>query len=181
MLRHTLTVGTVLISTFAAVATADNDSHHDRRDRQSATHLGVDASEIVNLENGSDECPPGGTPNFRAINVRVLPDNTRRRFTIPSGKVLVITDFAWTSFGNSPGTLISLGLMTASSASDATSPVSTVPVPADALGRAAAQLHLTSGIVVARGITLCTNPNLTLGGPSPGFNAHVFGYLADAR
>ena len=69
----------------------------------SATHLGRKASEIVSLSgffNSTGEI----------IFLRTLPNGTAAEFTIPAGKVLVITDVNWQiEFGN-PGTVARLNL-----------------------------------------------------------------------
>jgi hypothetical protein len=90
--------GTILVGNTAAAPALVRDVN-----AASATHLGRKASEIVSLSgffNSSGEI----------IFLRTLPNGTAAEFTIPAGKVLVITDVNWQiEFGN-PGTVARLSL-----------------------------------------------------------------------
>src|SRR5215203_4882470 len=69
----------------------------------SATHLGRKASEIVSLSgffNSTGEI----------IFLRTLPNGTAAEFTIPAGKVLIITDVNWQVEAGNPGTVARLSL-----------------------------------------------------------------------
>lgn len=90
--------GTILVGNTAAAPALVRDVN-----AASATHLGRKASEIVNLSGFFDA-------TGQIIFLRTLPNGTAAEFTIPAGKVLVITDVNWQiEFGN-PGTVARLSL-----------------------------------------------------------------------
>ena len=66
-----------------------------------ATHLGRKASEMVSLSG-----------NFTATGeiffMRTLPDGTSTTFTVPAGKVFIITDVNWQIESGNPGTVARL-------------------------------------------------------------------------
>lgn len=67
----------------------------------SATHVGRKASELVSLNGLFNN-------NGEIFFLRTLPDGTSTSFTVPAGKVFIITDVNWQmEFGN-PGTVIRL-------------------------------------------------------------------------
>jgi hypothetical protein len=141
------------------------------------SHLGVKASEFVNLR-GTGICP--GFPSFFGLTDRILPDGSVRAFTIPSGKVLVITDFSWATDSADPGTSISFELLVIDpTGSEGITLLTTKTELIDNFGRAASNEHLTAGLVIGRDPTLCANPQFFSG--SPGFDVHVYGYLVDDR
>lgn len=74
-------------------------------DAAGATHLGRKASEIVSLSglfNSSGEI----------FFLRSLPNGDATTFTVPPGKVLVITDVHWQITAGNPGTVARLSLST---------------------------------------------------------------------
>lgn len=88
--------GTVLLGNTAASPALVRDVN-----AASATHLGRKASEIVSLSgffNGSGEI----------IFLRTFPNGTATEFTIPAGKVLIITDVNWQIDSGNPGTVARL-------------------------------------------------------------------------
>src|SRR5215203_7467081 len=90
--------GTILVGNTAAAPALVRDVN-----AASATHLGRKASEIVSLSGFFDA-------TGQIIFLRTLPNGTAAEFTIPAGKVLVITDVNWQiEFGN-PGTVARLNL-----------------------------------------------------------------------
>lgn len=64
------------------------------------------ASEIVSLVP-SGTCVQGS----RAFGLRLMPDGTLAPFSIPTGKVLVLTAIDWSGFAYGPGELAFFGLM----------------------------------------------------------------------
>jgi hypothetical protein len=73
-------------------------------DANAATHLRKKASEIVSLSglfNSSGE----------VFFLRTLPNGKLEEFTIPKGKVLVITDIHWQITAGNPGTVARLSLI----------------------------------------------------------------------
>jgi len=92
----TKVAGTVLIGNTAAGPALVRDVN-----AQSLTHLGRKASEIVSLSglfNNSGEI----------FFMRTLPDGTSTSFTVPAGKVLIITDVNWQMTAGNPGTVVQL-------------------------------------------------------------------------
>jgi hypothetical protein len=89
--------GTVLLGNTAAAPALVRDVN-----AASATHLGRKASEIVSLSGLFDA---NGTIFF----MRTMPDGTvNSQFTIPAGKVLIITDVNWQIDAGNPGTVARL-------------------------------------------------------------------------
>ena len=90
--------GTILVGNTAAAPALVKDVN-----AASATHLGRKASEMVSLSG-----------NFNAAGeiffMRTLPDGTSTPFTIPAGKVLIITDVNWQIEAGNPGTVARLSL-----------------------------------------------------------------------
>ena len=93
----TKVAGTILVGNTAAAPALVRDVN-----AASATHLGRKASEIVSLSglfNATGEI----------FFMRTLPDGTAdSSFTIPAGKVLVITDVNWQVSSGNPGTVARL-------------------------------------------------------------------------
>lgn len=92
----TKVAGTVLIGNTAAAPALVKDVN-----AASATHVGRKASELVSLSglfNNSGEI----------FFMRTLPDGTSTSFTIPAGKVLIITDVNWQMESGNPGTVVRL-------------------------------------------------------------------------
>ena len=89
----TRVTGTVLIGNSAAAPALVRDVN-----ASSATHVGRKASEMVNLSglfNTSGEI----------FFLRTLPDGNATSFSIPAGKVFVITDVNWQITAGNPGTV----------------------------------------------------------------------------
>ena len=95
----TKVAGTILVGNTAAAPALVRDVN-----AASATHLGRKASEIVSLSglfNATGEI----------FFMRTLPDGTASAsFTIPAGKVLIITDVNWQIEAGNPGTVARLSL-----------------------------------------------------------------------
>jgi hypothetical protein len=90
----TKVAGTVLVGNTAAAPVLV-------RDVNASTHLGRKASDMVSLSglfNNSGEI----------FFLRTLPDGNATSFTIPAGKVLVITDVNWQITAGNPGTVARL-------------------------------------------------------------------------
>jgi hypothetical protein len=90
--------GTILVGNTAAAPALVRDVN-----AASATHLGRKASEMVSLSgffNSSGEI----------IFLRTLPNGTATEFTIPAGKVLIVTDVNWQIESGNPGTVARLSL-----------------------------------------------------------------------
>ena len=92
----TKVAGTILVGNTAAAPALVRDVN-----AASATHLGRKASEMVSLSglfNATGEI----------FFMRTLPDGTNTSFTIPPGKVLIITDVNWQIEAGNPGTVVRL-------------------------------------------------------------------------
>ena len=92
----TKVAGTILVGNTAAAPALVRDVN-----AASATHLGRKASEMVSLSglfNATGEI----------FFMRTLPDGTNASFTIPPGKVLIITDVNWQIEAGNPGTVVRL-------------------------------------------------------------------------
>jgi hypothetical protein len=93
----TKVAGTILVGNTAASPALVRDVN-----AASATHLGRKASEIVNLSGLLNS-------NGEIFFMRTLPDGTANpSFTIPAGKVLIITDVNWHVEAGNPGTVARL-------------------------------------------------------------------------
>ena len=92
----TKVAGTILVGNTAAAPALVRDVN-----AASATHLGRKASEMVSLSG-----------NFTATGeiffMRTLPDGTSTSFTVPAGKVFIITDVNWQIDAGNPGTVARL-------------------------------------------------------------------------
>jgi hypothetical protein len=131
-------------------------------------HLGVAPGQIVNLFSILTPCP--NQPGSYAFNGRVLPDGTKQAFTIPDGMALVITDVTWQQAGVPASKFWSINLET-----DQGLAIFLGSTLADSSGFVAGSEHLTSGIVVKAGRTVCI-------GASSGIPfAEVLGYLVRMR
>lgn len=92
----TKVAGTILVGNTAAAPALVRDVN-----AASAMHLGRKASEMVSLSglfNATGEI----------FFMRTLPDGTNASFTIPPGKVLIITDVNWQIEAGNPGTVVRL-------------------------------------------------------------------------
>src|SRR5215203_2989522 len=90
--------GTILVGNTATAPALVRDVN-----AASATHVGRKASEMVNLSglfNATGEI----------FFLRTLPNGTADGFTIPAGKVLVITDVNWQIESGNPGAVARLSL-----------------------------------------------------------------------
>ena len=72
-------------------------------DRAAATHLGKKASELVSLSGLFDSAG-------QVFFLRTLPNGNAESFSIPKGKMLVITDIHWQITAGNPGTVTRLSL-----------------------------------------------------------------------
>ena len=92
----TKVAGTILVGNTAAAPALVRDVN-----AASATHLGRKASEIVSLSGLFNA-------NNEIFFMRTLPDGTVASFTVPTGKVLIITDVNWQIDSGNPGTVARL-------------------------------------------------------------------------
>jgi hypothetical protein len=107
------------------------------------THLGVPTTELVALEYHNISTGFSGCTNDDTIcsnPQRILPDGGRGAFSIPAGKMLVITDIKWTATAGDAGDEVGVRAANLGYTSSARF---------DGLGRAAFSEHFTSGIVVS--------------------------------
>jgi len=121
-------------------------------------------SELVLLKAGltSNGCvnPPGAT----MFDTRLLPDGTDEPFTVPEGKVLVVTDIEVLGFGGPAGDNTQTRIF--SGIGFATHEVAVREAIQNADGRVYHVLQFNSGFVVPTGGEVCMNnsDNLTLTG-----------------
>ena len=92
----TKVAGTILVGNTAAAPALVRDVN-----AASATHLGRKASEMVSLSGNF-------TTTGEIFFLRTLPDGTSTSFTIPAGKVFIITDVNWQIDVGNPGTVARL-------------------------------------------------------------------------
>lgn len=92
----TKVAGTILVGNTAAAPALVRDVN-----AASATHLGRKASEMVSLSGLFNA-------NNEIFFMRTLPDGTATSFTVPTGKVLIITDVNWQIESGNPGTVARL-------------------------------------------------------------------------
>jgi hypothetical protein len=96
----TKVAGTILVGNTAAAPALVRDVN-----AASATHLGRKASEIISLSglfNATGEI----------FFMRTLPDGTATTFSVPAGKVFIITDVNWMIDSGNPGAVARLSLRT---------------------------------------------------------------------
>ena len=94
----TKVAGTILVGNTAAAPVLVRDVN-----AASATHLGRKASEMISLSGNFNN-------TGEIFFMRTLPDGTSTAFTIPAGKVLIITDVNWQIESGNPGTVARLSL-----------------------------------------------------------------------
>ena len=92
----TKVAGSILVGNTAAAPALVRDVS-----AASATHLGRKVSEMVSLSGLFNA-------NGEIFFMRTLPDGTNTSFTIPPGKVLIITDVNWQIEAGNPGTVVRL-------------------------------------------------------------------------
>jgi len=160
----TKVTGTILVGNTAAAPALVRDVN-----AASATHLGRKASEMVSLSG-----------NFTATGeiffMRTLPDGTGTSFTIPAGKVFIITDVNWQIEAGNPGTVARLllrieNLANPSFIRDVHKSVLTL----NSAGVNGVNERLGAGIVVSSAAKITaqiTTPSGALGG------LYLIGYLA---
>ena len=156
----------------------------------SAAHLGQKIEEHVMLV--SVPGPPNnfcGTNSFRDREFhQVFPDGTRdpSPFSVPAGRLLVITDVEWNAFGGPNGTNVLAAnstLVFQLAVGNNVVMSSYVPLDANsANGRPGTSEHMTTGIVAAPGARIC--PFVTQTQPASGAAAfldqvYLRGYLID--
>jgi hypothetical protein len=160
----TKVAGTVVIGNSAAAPALVRDVN-----ASSATHLGRKASEMVSLSglfNASGEI----------FFLRTLPDGTATSFTIPAGKVLIITDVNWQISAGTAGTVSRLRLRIENLANPALiRNVYDSVITLNSAGVNGSNENLRAGIVIssaARITALTTIPSGALDG------LYLIGYLA---
>jgi len=94
----TKVTGTVLLGNTTAAPALVKDVN-----AASATHLGRKASEMVSLSGNF-------TPTGEIFFMRSLPDGTSTTFTVPAGKVFIVTDVNWQIEAGNPGAVARLSL-----------------------------------------------------------------------
>jgi hypothetical protein len=144
-------------------------------------HLRVPAQQHVVLLSENDDgtcCQAGQCFRYIHFPTRLFPDGHTESFTIPPGRVLVLTDLEWT-YSNSVNPFANqtqlFRLLLGSGTSD---DVAKSAAKTDDNSLAFGSLQMTSGFTVARGTPLCG----FFGFGDSGFLARavVRGYLDDA-
>jgi hypothetical protein len=160
----TKVAGTILVGNTAAAPALVRDVN-----ASSATHLGRKASEMVSLNglfNASGEI----------FFMRTLPDGTATTFTIPAGKVLIITDVNWMIEAGNPGTITRLNLRVENLANSALfRNVFDSTLTLNSAGFNVSNERLTAGIVVSSAAKITANLNIPTGALRSLF---LIGYLA---
>jgi hypothetical protein len=128
------------------------------------------ASQLIALTNasGSTRCP--GQSNWNAVTFLPLSGTT---FTIPPGKVLIITELAVLRHNPGAGNTNDLSAWLVAGGGAAANPVATQSVTLDGNGIGGATLTIPQGIRVPSGATVCVE-NTTSGFRQ----AYAYGYLA---
>jgi hypothetical protein len=136
------------------------------------------ASDLVTLiaDASTPICPATTVPH--AFNDRLLPDGTRSAFTIPGGKVLVITSYDWEVEGSSQA---NNAIWTAVVLATGSTPNGSIAFfaggTADSIGRAVGHTTVPAGVVVKPGTIMCHD---VVGGVSSAAG-RIHGFLADDR
>ena len=148
----TKVAGTIVVGNTAAAPALVRDVN-----AASATHLGRKASDMVSL-NGL----------FNASNeiffMRTLPDGTATTFTIPAGKVFIITDVNWTIEAGNPGTVERLNLRVENLANPALfRNVFDSTLTLNSAGMNVSNERLTAGIVVSSSAKITASLNIPTG------------------
>jgi hypothetical protein len=160
----TKVAGTILVGNTAAAPALVRDVN-----AASATHLGRKASEIVSLSGLFNA-------NGEIFFMRTLPDGTASAFTIPVGKVLVITDVNWQIESGNPGTVTRLSLRIENLANPSLiRNVHNSVLTLNSAGVNGVNEHLGAGIAVSSAAKITANlvaPSGALGG------LYLIGYLA---
>ena len=160
----TKVAGTVQIGNTAAAPVLVRDVN-----ASAATHLGRKASEMVSLSGLFDN---SGTVFF----LRTLPDGNATSFTIPAGKVFIITDVNWQINAGNPGTVARLSLVIENLANPALiRNVHQSVLTLNGAGVNGVNERLGAGIVVSSAAKITAN--LTI--PTGALNSlYLVGYLA---
>ena len=160
----TKVAGTILVGNTAAAPALVRDVN-----AASATHLGRKASEMVSLSGLFNA-------NGEIFFLRTLPDGTSSTFTIPAGKVLIITDINWTIEAGNPGTVTRLNLRVENLANPALfRNVFDSVLTLNSAGLNVTNERLTAGIVVSSAARITANLNIPTGALRSLF---LIGYLA---
>jgi hypothetical protein len=160
----TKVAGTILVGNTAAAPALVRDVN-----AASATHLGRKASEMVSL-NGLFNA------NGEIFFLRTLPDGNSSSFTIPAGKVLILTDVNWMIEAGNPGTVTRLNLRV----ENLTNPslirnVFDSTLTLNSAGFNVSNEHLTAGILVSSAARITANVTMPTGALRSLF---LIGYLA---
>ena len=161
----TKVAGTILVGNTAAAPSLVRDVN-----AASATHLNRKASEIVNLSGLFNA-------NGEIFFMRTLPDGTANAsFTIPAGKVLIITDVNWQIESGNPGTVARLLLRIENLANPSfIRNVHNSVLTLNSAGVNGVNEHLGAGIAVSSAAKITahlTTPSGALG------SLYLIGYLA---
>lgn len=160
----TRVTGTVLVGNTAAAPVLVRDVN-----ASSATHLGRKASEIISLSGLFDA-------TGKVFFLRTLPDGNATSFTIPAGKVLVITDVNWQINAGNPGTVARLSLVIENLANPALiRNVYDSVLTLNSGGVNGSNENLRAGIVVSSAAKITANLNIPTGALNSLF---LIGYLA---
>ena len=160
----TKVAGTILVGNTAAAPALVRDVN-----AASATHLGRKASDMVSL-NGLFNA------NGEIFFLRTLPDGTSSTFTIPAGKVLIITDVNWMIEAGNPGTITRLNLRVENLANPALfRNVFDSTLTLNSAGFNVTNERLTAGIVVSSAAKITASVNIPTGALRSLF---LIGYLA---
>ncbi len=161
----TKVAGTILVGNTAAAPALVRDVN-----AASATHLGRKASEIISLSglfNATGEI----------FFMRTLPDGTANpSFTIPAGKVLIITDVNWQIEAGNPGTVARLSLRIDNLANPIfIRYVHNSVLTLNSAGMNAVNERLGAGIAVSSAAKITAHPTIPSGALS---SLYLIGYLA---
>lgn len=160
----TKVAGTILVGNTAAAPALVRDVN-----AASATHLGRKASEMVSLSGLFNA-------NNEIFFMRTLPDGTATSFTVPTGKVLIITDVNWQIESGNPGTVARLLLRIENIANPIfIRNVHNSVLTLTSAGVNASNEHLGTGIAVSSAAKITahlTTPSGALG------SLYLIGYLA---
>jgi hypothetical protein len=133
-------------------------------------------SQLVTLiaDGTTPICPATTVPH--AFSDRLLPDGGRAPFTIPAGKVLVLTSYDWVIEGSSQANN-TVWTSVALSSGSAYVNAFAAGAMADSIGRAAGYTVVPSGVAVRPGTTMCFN--FVGGANATSSFGRIHGFLAD--
>jgi len=133
------------------------------------------ASDLVTVQTGTTNCS-GGFTGARRVDARVMSDGTQAAFTLPPGRVLVITNLEFDLLSVASRNIqVRLGVPCGAGCMR---PIVDNIVSTDTRGQGGTNVTLTNGIAIKSGVELCV-ADINQSSPNAFVNLH--GYFADDK